>query len=61
MADGLVLPGYFTPTPSKNHVNVGQISEGAGDEIGDDAFHRIEEDLDWLETDGAAPNEHLIC
>ena len=24
----------------------------ANDEIGDDAFHRIEEDLDWLEMAG---------
>ena len=26
----------------------------ASDEIGDDAFHRIEEELDWLEMAGGA-------
>jgi hypothetical protein len=26
----------------------------ASDEIGDDAFHRIEEELDWLEMAGSA-------
>ena len=25
----------------------------ANDEIGDDAFHRIEEELDWLEMAGS--------
>lgn len=29
----------------------------AGDEIGDDAFHRIEEELDWLEMAGRAAGE----
>ena len=29
----------------------------ANDEIGDDAFHRIEEELDWLEMAGGG-NEH---
>jgi CPA1 family monovalent cation:H+ antiporter len=27
----------------------------ASDEIGDDAFHRIEEELDWLEMAGGRP------
>jgi hypothetical protein len=26
----------------------------ANDEIGDDAFHRIEEELDWLEMAGGS-------
>jgi hypothetical protein len=28
------------------------IAMRAADEIGDDAFHRIEEELDWLEMAG---------
>ena len=29
----------------------------ANDEIGDDAFHRIEEELDWLEMAGGRKGE----
>ena len=29
----------------------------ANDEIGDDAFHRIEEELDWLEMAGRSSGE----
>ena len=29
----------------------------ANDEIGDDAFHRIEEELDWLEMAGGREGE----
>jgi len=29
----------------------------ASDEIGDDAFHQIEEELDWLEMAAGARNE----
>jgi hypothetical protein len=29
----------------------------ASDEIGDDAFHQIEEELDWLEMAGGAKQE----
>ena len=29
----------------------------ASDEIGDDAFHRMEEELDWLEMAGGSGEE----
>ena len=32
----------------------------ANDEIGDDAFHQMEEELDWIEMAGGGKDENVV-
>ena len=36
------------------------IAMRANEEIGDDAFHRMEEELDWIEMSGGGKEENVV-
>ena len=60
------MPAITRPTPSGvAHLRIHRgaleaarqavLAMRANDEIGDDAFHQMEEELDWLEMAGGGP------